>query len=139
MQYHLWQKRRSGSFSNNDTLSLSEGEQLEIDEHFWRTMMGQHTNLHNSNGRRHRRKLNQSIVDLLPTRIYQDMHSSKTNEKEKQEDAENKSIESNSLTSCVICLDLFEHGNILRILPCYHEYHKQCIGKMGSFFFRKTK
>ena len=31
--------------------------------------------------------------------------------------------------SCVICLESFIHGDVLRILPCHHEYHRDCIGK----------
>ena len=31
--------------------------------------------------------------------------------------------------SCVICLESFVHGDVLRILPCHHEYHRDCIGK----------
>ncbi|KAI9264382.1 hypothetical protein BDA99DRAFT_559648 [Phascolomyces articulosus] len=29
--------------------------------------------------------------------------------------------------SCVICLDSFTCGDVLRILPCHHEYHRDCI------------
>eukprot|EP00405_Crypthecodinium_cohnii_P017862 CAMPEP_0206459306 /NCGR_PEP_ID=MMETSP0324_2-20121206/24099_1 /ASSEMBLY_ACC=CAM_ASM_000836 /TAXON_ID=2866 /ORGANISM="Crypthecodinium cohnii, Strain Seligo" /LENGTH=247 /DNA_ID=CAMNT_0053930835 /DNA_START=63 /DNA_END=806 /DNA_ORIENTATION=+ len=28
---------------------------------------------------------------------------------------------------CMICLDFFEEGTELRILPCLHRYHRQCI------------
>ncbi|RCI02434.1 E3 ubiquitin-protein ligase rnf13 [Rhizopus stolonifer] len=53
----------------------------------------------------------QSLVDLLPTRTFKKKTSS---------------VESLS-HHCVICLDGFEQGHVLRRLPCQHEYHRDCI------------
>lgn len=30
---------------------------------------------------------------------------------------------------CVICLDTIDKGDVLRVLTCGHEYHRDCIGK----------
>lgn len=30
---------------------------------------------------------------------------------------------------CVICLGLFDHMQLIRELPCRHQYHRNCIDK----------
>lgn len=39
--------------------------------------------------------------------------------------------ETNSLRKqdCVICLDTIDKGDVLRVLTCGHEYHRDCIGR----------
>jgi len=32
-------------------------------------------------------------------------------------------------TSCVVCMCDFENKQLLRVLPCYHEFHTKCIDK----------
>lgn len=32
-------------------------------------------------------------------------------------------------TSCVVCMCDFENRQLLRVLPCYHEFHAKCIDK----------
>jgi len=32
-------------------------------------------------------------------------------------------------TSCVVCMSDFEEQQMLRVLPCYHEFHVRCIDK----------
>jgi len=32
-------------------------------------------------------------------------------------------------TSCVVCMCDFENRQMLRVLPCYHEFHAKCIDK----------
>jgi hypothetical protein len=38
-------------------------------------------------------------------------------------------IDGDKRVDCVICLDGFHRGDVLRQLPCGHEYHRDCIGK----------
>lgn len=67
--------------------------------------------------------MTQEEVDKLPTRIYgyqqEDEHG--------EEDDDVSSSDNGS--GCVICLEAFEPDDVLRILPCQHEYHRDCIGK----------
>jgi len=34
-----------------------------------------------------------------------------------------------SLLVCVICLEPFSTGQMIRALPCYHEYHAICVDR----------
>ncbi len=42
-------------------------------------------------------------------------------------------------TVCVICMCDFENGQLLRVLPCSHEFHSKCVDKWlkvcDVFFF----
>ncbi|KAL0092706.1 hypothetical protein J3Q64DRAFT_1633688, partial [Phycomyces blakesleeanus] len=45
-------------------------------------------------------------------------------------DVKNKEAAGDPENGCVICLDEFEPGDNVRVLPCHHEYHCECIGKI---------
>ncbi|KAI9083956.1 hypothetical protein K1719_034214 [Acacia pycnantha] len=52
------------------------------------------------------------VVESLPVRLYTKLHKH-------QEDA----------AQCYICLVEYEHGDSMRELPCYHQFHRTCIDK----------
>jgi len=54
------------------------------------------------------------IIDSMPTRVI-------TTEEEAQGSAEEADV------CCVICLDNYCEGDMIRTLPCSHEFHKSCI------------
>jgi hypothetical protein len=33
---------------------------------------------------------------------------------------------------CLVCLEVFEEGQNVRLLPCFHQFHKDCVGKWLS-------
>jgi hypothetical protein len=41
----------------------------------------------------------------------------------------NEEISDGKTADCVVCLDTFNDGDVLRLLPCGHEYHRDCIGR----------
>lgn len=130
----MWHTANRSSFDHNGNEALTEDEQrqLTMDENYWRGVTGQPLQPVGTQARKRRRRLEQAVVDLLPTRIYQ---SEKFEEKSTDvlESIKNVSVDSFGTTcevfSCVICLDAFTNGDILRRLPCNHEYHRDCIGK----------
>lgn len=48
----------------------------------------------------------------------------------------NSMIFTGEQTSCVICICDFEQRQLLRVLPCSHEFHAKCVDKWlrVSFF-----
>jgi len=61
----------------------------------------------------------QSVIDCLPSYPFKENPT-------KDSAGRSSSIES-LMERCSICLEEYNHGEILRILPCFHQYHKDCI------------
>lgn len=123
--WRMAQNRANHANHDNEILTPAEQQQITMDENFWRGIIGQPPRPLIIQTQRKRQRLDQALVNLLPTRIFQ--------EREKSEKSiHNLSVDSFGtmceLTSCVICLENFATGDILRRLPCQHEYHRDCIG-----------
>lgn len=124
--------------SENETLTNDGHRQWTMDENFWRGIIGQTPQQYAPERPKRKQRMNQALVNLLPTRIYGEKETAEIEIKdhqcmsEKPNSIRNVSVDSFGttceLSSCVICLDSFASGDILRRLPCNHEYHRDCIG-----------
>ncbi|KAI8137142.1 hypothetical protein BJV82DRAFT_363989 [Fennellomyces sp. T-0311] len=47
----------------------------------------------------------------------------------KKQQQQQRQEEEEEEDSCAICLEKVQHGDMVRQLPCKHEYHCECIGK----------
>ena len=132
MQCHLWRMGRHRHRRNHaDMDEDSLHDSLSVDDQLWQNIVGG-PNGSTARGRC-KRQLPQEIVNTLPLRVY--------GEKEPIPQNDNQSISSTTTAtataamaqeqaSCVICLESFAQGDILRTLPCNHEYHRDCIGNL---------
>lgn len=142
----MWHTANRSSFdqSNNEILTEDEQRQLTMDENYWRGMTGQPLQPLEMQVQTRKRRLEQAVVDLLPTRVYESGKSGKIDEESDEkstavlQSVKNVSVDSFGttceLTTCVICLDAFSDGDILRRLLCNHEYHRDCIGNSSRTY-----
>ncbi|KAJ5741713.1 DNA damage-inducible protein 1 [Penicillium manginii] len=76
-------------------------------------------------------KMTQSLLKTLPIIQYNNGsgHSASTRSSSiVSDDSIDEKIENQRNTACPICTDDFIENQMLRILPCEHQYHMKCIG-----------
>lgn len=146
MQCHLWRIGRGrGRLDNNDMTDDENevqdgfGASFTAEERFWRELMSQDPNFVYRPPQKNR--LPPELLDALPTHVVGEkdvaessLSSVKSNTRSiplnDVSEAKSKPRQQTQLkqaTTCVICLDAMEDGEIVRTLPCFHEYHRDCI------------
>ena len=82
-----------------------------------------------------RRLTTEQVRELYPVIQYNGgpiLFGNTTNDEEGGEEGVADQPEEPELDCCAICLDDFEAGNMLRVLPCNHAFHASCVGKWLS-------
>ena len=99
-------------FNHNGALDLDGSSYEQLLEHF--PMQG--------------RGLSQSTVDNLPVHKYEDSKSASSNIDSSSSCSPSSAFEKER-NGCNVCLENFEAGDELKLLPCFHRFHVRCIDK----------
>ena len=59
----------------------------------------------------------QDLIDGLDTRVFKKRENTNLSEEEEEEEEE----------CCCICLTEYEENQVIRMLPCGHHYHRECV------------
>ena len=71
------------------------------------------------------RGVDRAVVDGFPSYSYKPPDTDE--EAAKTPDSDDLEINSEGLPSCAVCLCAYEEGEMMRRLPCNHEFHLKCI------------
>ncbi|CAO3650154.1 unnamed protein product [Cunninghamella echinulata] len=117
------QRRRGrGNQIDYDDDGDSDGFEISGQELYWMHFLSnnehefainQHSPQRSSNDKKKNFKLHQSLLNTLPTKTWDENNLDDNND--------------HHHSSCVICLENYQQDDLLRILPCKHEYHRDCI------------
>lgn len=73
------------------------------------------------------RGLVQAEIDVLPTRTYQSRPPQTMTTTTMRGAADASANEHQCQNECQVCLSSFADGEVLRTLPCCHQFHSECI------------
>lgn len=81
----------------------------------------------NSSNQNRERRASRKIIAALPTREWMPRPSAPP--PEKVEGGQQALEEQQPSHSCIVCLEEYKAGDIVKTLPCLHYFHSECIDK----------